>query len=442
MRQTFLFSFLSAVFMLTDASVAAAQMRDSTAVERRAAQIGAAMNGRALEAESVFAPAFLLQLPTAQLRDLFAKLASQYGATTSISALGPGAAAGTNGVFRVSMSKGYSIRMTVNVRSTLPNLVDGLFFGNASKEASSLEDLMREFSLLPGSVSALAARVDRSTVAPIASLRSTEPLAIGSAFKLFVLAELVRQVDAGKHRWNEVVSLDSISRSLPSGILQRWPIGTPVTLQTLASLMISQSDNTAADMLLHLLGRVNVETVQGTVGSSHAQRNMPFLTTRELFALKSPDTARTLDRYLSGSADARRRILSEIDRLPISNVKPDFSAGPVAIDSVEWFASAEDLARTMMWLKYHTERGVGAAAREILAINPGLTWPASAWTYVGFKGGSEPGVLDLTFLLRRADDQWFVFTATWNDSKKAVDEAAFVALVERAVELLGQHAKE
>lgn len=44
-------------------------------------------------------------------------------------------------------------------------------------------------------------------------------------------------------------------KSLPGGILQNWPKGAPLTLHTLAGLMISQSDNTAADTLLEILGR-------------------------------------------------------------------------------------------------------------------------------------------------------------------------------------------
>jgi hypothetical protein len=45
-------------------------------------------------------------------------------------------------------------------------------------------------------------------------------------------------------------------------------------------------------------------------------------------------------------------------------------------------------------------------------------------------------VLDLTFLLRRSDGQWFVLTATWNDPAKDVDLGRFIALLKRAGELL------
>ena len=82
--------------------------------------------------------------------------------------------------------------------------------------------------------------------------------------------------------------LDSALRSLPSGVLQSWPAGTPMTVESLAILMISQSDNTAADRLLHLLGRERVESRTRVAGNTHVARNTPFLTTREMFALKTP----------------------------------------------------------------------------------------------------------------------------------------------------------
>jgi len=413
-----------------------AQQRDSTAVERRAAQIVSAIGGSPFDADTLFAPAFLAQLPASRIRQLFSQIATQFGAIDSVK---PGASSthsDNNGVFQLSLHKGFSIAMTVNVAATPPNRVDGLFFGTPSKTAATLDDLMREFAALPGHVSVLAARVDGSAIVPIVGIDTSSSRAIGSAFKLYVLAELVREIEAGTRHWKDVVPLEDASRSLPSGVLQAWPSGTPVTVQTLATLMISQSDNTAADRLLHLLGRERVENVQGAAGNAHAVRNMPFLTTREMFALKSPSSSVLMTRYLSGATASRRAVLAEIDKKPYSDVAPDFSHGPVAIDSVEWFASATDLAHTMVWLRDHTASGEAAAARGVLAVNPGISWPSSMWSYVGFKGGSEPGVLDLTFLLHRTDGKWFVLTATWNNAEKAVDEGVFAALVKRAGELL------
>lgn len=69
-------------------------------------------------------------------------------------------------------------------------------------------------------------------------------------------------------------------------------------------------------------------------------------------------------------------------------------------------------------------------------MNPGLAWRSDQWSYIGYKGGSEPGVLAMAFLMQRKDGQWFVLTAAWNNPAADVDEAAFAALMQRAGELL------
>lgn len=52
-------------------------------------------------------------------------------------------------------------------------------------------------------------------------------------------------------------------------------------------------------------------------------------------------------------------------------------------------------------------------------------------------GGSEPGVINLTWLLGRSDGKWFVVVLTANAREGVVDEAKSVALASGVVELLG-----
>jgi hypothetical protein len=74
-----------------------------------------------------------------------------------------------------------------------------------------------------------------------------------------------------------------------------------------------------------------------------------------------------------------------------------------------------------------------APVGHALAINPGVPLDAATWPYVGYKGGSEPGVLTLNWLLQRADGRWFVVSLGWNDPAKAIDEATAVALAGQAI---------
>src|SRR5439155_8727945 len=110
---------------------------------------------------------------------------------------------------------------------------------------------------------------------PLLAAAPDEPLAIGSSFELWVLAELAREVESGKRKLDDVVLLCEDALSHPSGFFYTWSAGAPVTLHTLASLMISQSDNTATDMLVRMLGREPIESVFAEIGHAHAAQNVP-----------------------------------------------------------------------------------------------------------------------------------------------------------------------
>jgi len=110
---------------------------------------------------------------------------------------------------------------------------------------------------------------------------------------------------------------------------------------------------------------------------------------------------------------------------------------PTAIDKIEWFASALDLCRAMNWLRQATEQGEAQEARAILSINPGLPTPKGAFSLVGFKGGSEGGVLNLTFLLRNVAGDWYTMAMTWNNQKAVLDRAKLYDLATQALFLLG-----
>jgi hypothetical protein len=74
----------------------------------------------------------------------------------------------------------------------------------------------------------------------------------------------------------------------------------------------------------------------------------------------------------------------------------------------------------------------------MLSKNPGPALDKAVWTYVGYKGGSEPGVLNTTYLLRRSDDRWFVVTAGFNAAEgTALDDRQLLTVISGVIELLG-----
>jgi Beta-lactamase enzyme family len=302
--------------------------------------------------------------------------------------------------------------------------------GAAQTPAAQVPALFGEIVGLPGEVSLAAARLEQSGPANFLTQKAERPLAVGSAFKLFILAELVRQVKAGERRWSDVVPLGP--PSLPSGLLQDWPKGAPMTLHSLAALMLSISDNSAADTLLALLGREKVERLLPELGVRAPERNRPFLSTREAFALKFGDPA-LLARWKAADEAGRRKLLPGLSAVAPSTFRPWPGGRPAGIAEAEWFASPADLVRTLDWLR----RSGDSTALDLLAINPGLP-PALAkdFAYFGYKGGSEPGVLNLSFLLKNREGRWLAVSATWNNEAAALDDARFGALMGRLIALM------
>ena len=88
---------------------------------------------------------------------------------------------------------------------------------------------------------------------------------------------------------------------------------------------------------------------------------------------------------------------------------------PIMVDKLEWFASPEDLCRVMVDLHTRAQTPALAPIASILSLNPGFPDENHQYAYIAFKGGSEPGVLNLTFLMQRArDSKWLFMTAGWN----------------------------
>ncbi len=378
---------------------------------------------------STFTPGFLAQVPEAQINQISASLAQQHGAVQALDSVQPRSA--TAATIRLRTERAVLV-MDLAIEPQPPHRITQLLVtGVEPVGGDSFAAVAQELQALPGQVSFAVARLDDAGPTLIASHNPDQALAIGSTFKLIILGEVSRQVRSGRLRWDQVVELER--HSLPSGLLQDWPLGSPVTVHTLAGLMISRSDNTATDALLRLAGRDNVERMMTTMGMRSAARNRPFLTTMEAFQLKAEDGP-ILAQWRAADETTRRRMLREryeqggaaidVTRLGVGT--------PMAIDTVEWFASAADLARVMDWLR----RNGDEITHGILAISPGMPRPAAApYSYVGFKGGSEPGVINLTWLVRNNEGVWHVVTGSWNNPAAAVEESRFMALIGRALPL-------
>jgi beta-lactamase class A len=408
-------------------AVAVHAAEPSPAFSARAGQLVEVLNGDTAP-ELFFSPAFLAQVPPERMKGVSAQLKSSFGSARET--LRTEASSATAGTVFVRFERAV-VRLQMAIEAQPPHRVEGLLVAGAESSARDLAAVFGEIAALRGEVSLAAARLEEAGPVDFLTQKADRPLAIGSAFKLFVLAELVRSVKAGERRWSDVVPLGA--PSLPSGLVQDWPEASPITLHSLAALMISRSDNSATDTLLGVLGRESVEALLPALGVRSPERNRPFLSTRDAFALKLGDPA-LLAEWKKADEAGRRALLPRLALVQASALDPARLGGrPAEIATVEWFASPSDLVRTLDWLR----RSGDPIALELLAINPGLG-PALAgdFGYFGFKGGSEPGVLNMSFLLRNREGRWLAVSATWNDAAQPLDEARFAALMTRLVGLM------
>jgi beta-lactamase class A len=346
-----------------------------------------------------FASSFLSQVPLTQIEQIMTEFRSSLGTYQSVKPEGED--------YLIQFEKGKLLAQVVlNESGQFSTLLL-----QRKPDAIAPADAIQQFQVLPGQTHLLILEGNTE----LAAHNADRPLAVGSAFKLAVLAALQDQIAKKERTWADVVELRPEDKSLPSGILQTWFDGALLTVQSLATLMISQSDNTATDTLIHLVGREAIE--------KYSSRNSPLLTTREFFALKNPQNEALLKRYQAGNTRQRREVLQELASAPLPDASI-FGGNPIALD-VEWFFTPRELCELMQKVE----------DLPLMSVNPGggLVDP-SQWERVSFKGGSEPGVINLTTSLKSKSGKTYCVTATWNNAEAVVDETSFFTLYGGVIE--------
>lgn len=377
--------------------------------------------------QAYFSPAFHAALPKDKWDAVAAQLAAQLGKPLAVESVTP--VSPYTAMLRIKFERGIA-NAQIAVDPVAPHQVVGLLFTGVELAGDSFDKVVADFKALPGGSGFGVYVLGGATPTLIAGLDADQAAPLGSAFKLWVLGELARSVSAGERQWADVVPVGA--PSLPSGMTQSWPAASPVTLQTLATLMISISDNTATDTLVTLEGT----KLDGFVAMAGSPGLAPMLTTRQMFAIKSTPNADLAKAWAATPAPAARRTLltANAARLATTTVDPSMFAGkPVAIDTLEWFASPLDTSKVLDWLRV---KG-GTTALAIMAVNPGVDQGTRAkFDYFGFKGGSEPGVITLNFLVKRKDGRWLAVAGNWHRSDAGVDTTTFGQLMTRALTLV------
>ena len=85
-------------------------------------------------------------------------------------------------------------------------------------------------------------------------IKGDTPFPAASIIKIPVLISLFKTIEAGKFSKNDKIPLEEYYRSEGSGSLQYKPEGYSLTIDDLARLMITESDNSSTNMLMSAIG--------------------------------------------------------------------------------------------------------------------------------------------------------------------------------------------
>lgn len=419
--------------VMTSAAAQPVEVKQTTTpLDQRIDQVVPLLLGT-VEAEEFFDPRFLSKVASAAQMKAFAEgVVAQFGGPQNI--IENRKSSETVTTLKVQFEKAVMI-VDVAIDAAAPHKIIGFRIVPARPlvENDSLTKIDAELAALPGRVGYVVQSIGEDAKrATIAGRAADEQFAIGSIFKLYILAELASQIDTGKRKWSDTFPLTR--RSFSSPATQSLSLGTPVTLGQLATWMIAVSDNAASDELLFLLGRDRVEARVRLVGHSAPEKMLPFLSTVEAFLIKS-DYKGVLAKYEAANDEKQRAILKRtISGVGFEKINTAGLTGkPAAIDTIEWFASPGDVVLLMDHLRTTQNQTV----LEIMAKSVAPT-TAKKWKYVGSKGGSELGVIAMSYLAQAPSGGWHVITGSWNNNAQAVDENKFIALMLRALDMIAE----
>lgn len=392
------------------------------------------------EVESRFAPSFLQAVPPDEVVQLLSVLQVQLPPLEVLKQEGSPPRA----LSAWLRSKSGGLRVDITMSSSTPRKIEGLLLRAASVEPPprDYKEASRQLAATGAARHIYVARLDdRGTCTPVFADRVNERLAIASTSKLWVLLALDDKLRRTPSlSWDTKLALREEAKSLGAGALQAEPAGTEHTVRELATQMISISDNTATDHLIDFVGEPAIARVLTQVRHGKPALHRPYLRTRDLFSLKLSATGDELAAYRKASVPAKRRVLAELRQRPIDPTSALASwTAPRALD-LEWFATGPELCRTFAALLARANHDPKSELLQILGKNPGTEADPSRWRYVGFKGGSEPGVMYLAYLLQRSDGAWLVATIGVNDPARTLDEGAIANVATGVLSVLAGQA--
>lgn len=186
--------------------------------------------------------------------------------------------------------------------------------------------------------------------------------------------------------------------------------------------MIANNDNTAADHLIHFLGRKRVEMAQKEMRVAHPELNVPFLTNSEYIAFKASAPGDLVSDYVDGSTTDRRAILAnQVPSIFVDDMDVAMLTIPKTVGTIGWFASMTDLCNIMNYLHVQSMKPGMDQLTDILFTDAGPLIRPDQWAHAGIMiECNDPGASGAVEILQRIDGRWFVIAGVLNDSTNAI----------------------
>lgn len=355
-----------------------------------------------IQKQNLFSEKFLEKLPFVKVQEFLPKYIEECGDYIDYKKIG------NEGKIKLNFSKA-----TVDAVFYLENnKINSFWVGEPESNSKNINTVIEEFKKLTGEKSVTIRKNGKNII----SYNSDKSMCSGSSFKLFVLDTLNKRIEKGIDSWDKVIHIKKEEFSIPTGFLQTWEDKSPVTLATLANLMISISDNTATDTLVYYIGRENIE-------KNMPEKRLPLVTTLELFKIKGALSSDKVNEYISKNLTEKHKFLDELKNVKKENIV--FSKTPKFLDKVGWLFTTEELCQEIESLK----------GLPSLSINRALA--TQSWEYVAYKGGSELGALNMTYLLKKADcDDIYSISTTINNDKEDVNMEASIKAISKIISFL------
>ncbi|QNE37381.1 serine hydrolase [Leifsonia shinshuensis] len=265
--------------------------------------------------------------------------------------------------------------------------------------ATSFEEIKRRLKEISPETSLLVQRSRSGRQLTDVGLHSAEVKPMSSIFKLYVLGAVAAQVGDGTLSWKDQVVVSDDKKSPGTGTLRDTPAGTHISVHDAAKAMIGTSDNTAANILMDLVGEKALTRAVEDLGHHDPKLLSPFLSPHDMFGLTAGRNTDVAASWATSDQETKRAIIASLGE---EHVEPSAMASDRAFwtQGLDWFASVEDISQAFRKLRLMVSKDPKLG--EVLEST--INGPAiDQLAFLSSKSGSAPGVQSTALMAELKD---------------------------------------